>query len=320
MTTATDTPTAEPGSLQPIRLRMGAGEWGLLLLLSVIWGGSYFFAKVAVAEFPPLTVAWARVAIASVALGLLLAVLGQGLPRGRLLWRDFALMGLMNNVIPFSLIFSAQTQIASALAAILNATTPLFTVLVAHGFTTDEKLNAGKFAGVLLGLAGVAVMIGPGAFAGLDNAVLAELACLGAALSYAFASMVGRRFRSYGITPFQTAFGPLTAASLIMLPIIALAEQPWTMPVPSLKATGAVLALGLLSTAIAYVIFYRLLARAGATNVALVTFLIPPSAILLGVVLLGETLAPAQIAGMALIALGLVAIDGRLLAAIRGRA
>ncbi len=306
--------------MTPISARMSARDWALLGLLSFIWGGSFFFAKVAVAEIPPLTLVFGRVLLAAIALGLCLAAIGQSLPRGAPLWRLFFIMGLLNNVVPFGLLFWAQTEIASALASILNATTPLFTVLVAHAFTDDEKLSAGKIIGVLAGLAGVAVMIGPGVLTGLDRAVLAELACIAAAVSYAVSGTIGRRFRTMGITPMQTAFGPLVASSAILLPLSLLVDRSYALPVPGLKAIGALIGLALISTAFAYIIFFRLMARVGVTNVTLVTFLIPPSAILLGVGLLGERLLPSHVAGMALIALGLSAIDGRLWRRLRRQA
>src|SRR5215204_4829340 len=166
---------------------MGPVEWALLLVLALLWGGSFFFSKVAVGELPPLTVVLCRVVLAALALNLAVMLSGRRAPADPRLWGSFFVMGLLNNVIPFSLIFWGQTQIASGLAAILNATTPLFTVLVAHVATKDEKLSASRLSGVLLGIMGVAVMIGPGAFAG--GSTLAKIAVLGAALSYAFAGI-----------------------------------------------------------------------------------------------------------------------------------
>ena len=184
---------------------MGPVEWGLLLLLSVLWGGSFFFSKIAVGELPPLTVVLCRVALAALALNAVVLLGGQGVPVDRRLCGAFFVMGLLNNVIPFSLIFWGQTQIASGLAAILNATTPLFTVLVAHVATKDEKLSVSRLLGVFTGLLGVAVMISPEAFAGGGGSTLAMFAVLGAALSYAFAAIWGRRFR--GLPPTVTAAG-----------------------------------------------------------------------------------------------------------------
>jgi drug/metabolite transporter (DMT)-like permease len=291
---------------------MGPTEWLLLAALSVLWGGSFFFAKVALAELPPFTVVLARVALAALALDLIRRARGQRLPRSPRLWRDFVIMGALNNLVPFSLIVWGQTEIASGLASILNATTPLFAVVLAHGLTRDERLAPARLGGVLAGLAGVVVMIGPQALAGLGGQALAELAILGAALSYALAGIFGRRFRA--TPPLITAFGQLCASTLMILPLALLADRPWSLPAPGLSTLGALIGIALLSTALAYVIYFRILAAAGATNLMLVTFLIPVSALVLGTAILGERLASGQLVGMALIGLGLLAIDGRPLA------
>jgi len=174
---------------------MSAADWLLLLGLSLLWGGSFFFAKIAVLELPPMTVALGRVAIAAAILLTLARATGVALPASLPDWWPFALMGLLNNVLPFTLLFWGQTHIPSGLAAILNATTPLFTVLVAHVATADEKLTGARLAGLAAGLAGVVVMIGPDVLRDLGANVLAQLACLLAAISYAFAGVYGRRFR-----------------------------------------------------------------------------------------------------------------------------
>jgi drug/metabolite transporter (DMT)-like permease len=299
------------------RPSMSAADWLLLIGLSLLWGGSFFFAKIAVSELPPLTVALGRVAIAAAILVTLARVTGVGLPATLSDWRPYALMGLLNNVIPFTLLFWGQTHIPSGLAAILNATTPLFTVVVAHVATADEKLNAARLAGLAAGLAGVVVMIGPDVLRDLGANVLAQLACLLAAISYAFAGVYGRRFR--GEPTLRVAAGQLTASSIILALPVALIDRPWMLSAPSGKAIMALVALAALSTALGYLIFFRILARAGATNVALVTFLIPVSAILLGTLVLGEQLAIRHLVGMAAIALGLAAIDGRAVRLFRKR-
>jgi drug/metabolite transporter (DMT)-like permease len=291
---------------------MNRRDWMLLLALSFLWGGSYLFIGIAVKEFPPFTLVLVRVTLAAAALGLLLAATRAGFPRGRAVWLALVGMSLLNNIIPFSLIVWGQTEIGAGLAAILNATTPLFTVLVAHASTDDEKLTPMKFAGVLAGLAGVATMIGPAALAGFDRSILAQLACLGAALSYGVANIFGRRLKGMDVSPLQTAFGTLAASAGLMIVIAGAVDRPWTMAPPGLAATGALLALALLSTALAYVIFYRILSSAGATAISLVTFLIPPSAILLGAIVLNERLEPRHFIGMAFIAIGLAAIEGKL--------
>lgn len=288
---------------------MGSREWAMLVALSGLWGGSFFFGKMALAELQPLTLVLLRVAIAAAALLALARATGVELPVDGRIWLAFFAMGALNNLVPFSLLFWGQTRIASGLASILNATTPIFTVLVAHVLTRDEKLTAGKAAGVVAGLAGVAAMVGPDALAGLGLDLAAQLACLGAALSYAFAGVFGRRFR--GLPPLATAAGQTAATTAMMLPAVALVDRPWERPLPGLETWGAVLGLALLSTALAYVLYFRILAAAGATNLLLVTFLIPVSALLLGMGVLGERLELRHFVGMAAIGVGLAAIDGR---------
>ncbi len=297
--------------------QMGLREWGLLLLLSVFWGGSFFFSKVALAELPPFTVVLGRVAIAAAALYVYLRATGRTIPGSGEVWRAFFGMGLLNNLIPFSLIFWGQTAIASGLASILNATTPIFSILVAHLLTNDEKMTPQKITGVLLGVLGVAVLMSGSAFAGNETPLWALLACLGAALSYGFAGTFGRRFRRMGIAPAVGAFGQTAATTVMMLPLVALVDAPWNLAAPHLVTIGALLALALISTALAYIIFFHILSVGGATNSSLVTLLIPVSAILLGSLVLGERLSASHFLGMALIALGLLSIDGRIFAMLR---
>lgn len=294
-------------------------EWGLLLSLATLWGGSFFFNGIAVRELPVFTVVLARVALAALILLALLRLRHDPLPKAPGIWSAFFTMGLLNNAIPFSLIVWGQQHIASGVASILNASTPLFTVCLAHLLTGDERASSAKMAGVTIGFAGVAVMIGRDAVTELGTAVMAQLLCLAAALSYAFAGIYGRRFRALGITPIATATGQVTASSLILLPLVLLLDRPWNLPMPSLAAIAALLGAAALSTALAYVIYFSILATAGATNLLLVTFLIPVSAILLGTLFLDETLLPRHLAGMALIGAGLAAIDGRLWQAITRR-
>lgn len=295
----------------PARLAMGRLEWSLLLALSVLWGGSFFFAEIALHDLPPLTVLLGRVGIAAFVLVAGAYATGQRMPREWRPWRRFVIMGIFNNVIPFSLILWAQTQIEGSLAAILNATTPLFVVALAHVATVDEKLTAAKLAGVVLGFAGVAIMFGYDALAGFSPRDTAQLCVLGAAFSYALAGLYGRRFSA--MPPLVTAAGQLCAATILILPIALAIERPWLLPVPGAAATGAVAGIAILSTAVAYILYFRILALAGASNLLLVTFLIPVTAIILGALFLGDQLSAAQVAGMLAIAAGLAAIDGRLL-------
>ena len=295
---------------------MGPREWVLLVTLSVLWGGSFFFAEVALVDLAPLTVVVGRVAIAALALTIGIYVTGGRLPGGRGLWGAFLVMGALNNAIPFSLIVWGQVHIDSGLAAILNATTPLFTVLLAHVLTADERLTPARLAGVLIGLAGVAVLIGPDALQGLGAQALAQLAVVAAAVSYACAGIFGRRFKT--VTSAQASAGMLIGATVWMLPLALLVDQPWTLA-PGPVSLAAVAAMALLCTALAYLFYFKILAAAGATNLLLVTFLIPVSALLLGVFILGEDPAWTAYAGMALIFAGLAAIDGRLWGRLRRR-
>lgn len=303
---------------------MGLAEWGMLGTLSLLWGGSFLFNGILVQTWPPLTIVTARVILAALSLWAFVRLSGLAIPRGRDVWLAFFGMGLLNNVIPFTLIVWGQTQIASGLAAILNATTPLFGVLVAHVLTTDEKLTVNRFVGVVIGIAGVAWMIGPSVFgpslSGHANGALwGELAALTAAVSYAFAGIFGRRFRRMGLAPIMPAAGQVTASAVLLLPVALLVDRPWTLPVGGLETWGALIGLAILSTAVAYILFFRILATAGATNLMLVTILIPPSAILLGAIVLGEQLALRHLVGLVLIAIGLAAIDGRLWRRMFGR-
>lgn len=301
------TQPAAPAANRP----MSAKDWSRLVVLSIVWGGSFLFIGIAVKEIPPLVIVTVRVTLAASALWIVLLVSGGAPPRGLQQWRALLGMSLLNNTVPFSLFAWAQAHIPSSVASILNATTPLFLVLVAHVFTADEKMSASRVFGVVAGFFGVAVMLGAAPTLGSGIEILAELACLAAALCYAFSNVYGRRFKPMGVQPLAIAAGQMTMASLVILPVMLVVSPPWTTPAASPLAWACVAALALPSTAFAYVLFFRLLASAGATNLGLVTFLIPVTAVLLGVTLLGEDLAPRHVAGMALIALGLAAIDGR---------
>ena len=295
---------------------MGPSEWAMLVVLSVLWGGTFFFVAVAVPEVPPLTLVLGRVALAAAALVIYIKVTGGHLPRDAKTWLVLAVMGIGNNVVPFSLIFWAQTQITSGLASILNATTPLFSVIFAHWLSHEERLTPLRLAGALIGLGGVAVLMGGAALEGSGLALVAQLASLTATATYALTGFFTRRFAT--TAPSVTAAGQLLCSTVFMLPLALLVDLPWTLPIPSAAALGAIVALALASTALGYLLFFRVLAAAGATNIMLVTFLIPVSALLLGVFVLGETLALRHLAGMALIGAGLAAIDGRVLRLIRG--
>lgn len=296
---------------------MSAGDWGLLLLLGAIWGGSFFFARIAVAEIPPLTLVLFRVAIAGAALHVFLLLRGPSFATALPHWRNFVALGVLNNAIPFSLIFAGQTALGAGVASVLNATTPFWTIVIANAVTSDEKLSWNKVAGVLFGIAGTAVMIGPGLAAGLGGPVWAKLALIAASVSYALALIVARRFR--GMPPVIVATGQLTVSTAVMIPVALAVSGLAGFAGTSSHVWAAVLGLALLSTAFAYLLYFTIIARAGATNASLVTLIVPVSAILLGAVFLGERLELFELAGIALIAVGLIVIDGRLLPAIGSR-
>jgi drug/metabolite transporter (DMT)-like permease len=288
---------------------MSATDWLLLLVLSVLWGGSFYFAKIAVLEIPPLTLALGRVGIAALALAIVARAMGTPFPRDAATWRHLAVMATLNNVLPFTLIFWGQIHISIGLASILNATSPLFGVLAAHWMTHDDRFTAGRAVGLVAGFAGVVVLIGPSLLTELGANVMAELACLAASVFYAVGAVWARRVR--GVPPLMVATGQLTMSTVLLLPVVLLFDHPWSLLTASRTAIWALLALALLSSALAYLIYFRVIARAGATNALIVTFLIPVSAIVLGVVLLNETVDARQLAGMAAIFVGVAAIDGR---------
>jgi drug/metabolite transporter (DMT)-like permease len=300
-----------------IRTVMNRTDWGILAILAVIWGGAFLFIGVAVRHVPPLTYVWLRLSIAALAMWGFLWFKGEKLGLPRQVWGSILLLALLNNAIPFVLFGWSQTHIASGLASILNATTPIWGVVVAHFLTNDERMSPRKIAGVLLGFGGVATMIGPALLSKLGASALPQLACVAAALCYALAAVWARRFRKLGLSPLSVTTGQLTAGALMMLPVALIVDQPWTHAFPPLTAWGAIVALALFCTAFGYVLYFRLIDSSGATNALLVTLLVPPVAILLGALFLGESLAAQDFIGLGLIALGLAAIDGRLLSLLR---
>lgn len=301
-----------------IRAQMNGTDWLILGFLALIWGGAFFFIGVAVRHVQPLTYVWLRLAIAAAAMWAYVHFKGEKLGLPRSAWGSILLLALLNNALPFTLFGWGQTHIASGLASILNATTPIWGVLVAHFLTHDERMSPRKVAGVVLGFGGVALMIGPSLLSSLGSAALAQLACVTASLSYALAAVWARRFRRQGISPLSVTIGQLTAGALFMFPLAMAIDRPWTHALPPLTAWGAIVALALFCTALGYVLYFRLIATSGATNALLVTLLVPPVAILLGSLFLGEALAPQDFIGLGLIAFGLAAIDGRLLKLFSG--
>lgn len=292
----------------PLRV-IGPMEWLFLITLSVIWGGSYLFMKIAVVSLPVLVIVLSRVALGAMTLGTILLITRQSLPKKIQHWQAFLGMGLLNNAMPMSLIVFGTQSISAGLASIINALTPLFTILIASKLTSDETLSPNKVIGVIIGFIGVIILLGPGLVFEHDMNVIGELACVGAALSYASANVFGRRFARMGLKPLQIAFGQTTSASFILLPVALLIDKPWTLATPPSSVIASVLALGVLCTGFAYVIFFQVLTKSGATAIALVTLMIPPSAIAMGAFVLGESLQLQHVIGMIVIAIGLIAVN-----------
>ncbi|QIK79968.1 DMT family transporter [Sphingomonas piscis] len=291
---------------------MGSREWGILLFLALIWGGSFFFIKVAVSHVPPLTFVWVRVTIAAFALIAYTSLRGeQGLVGWRLMG-PMLIVALLNNVVPFLMFAWANTQIASGLTSILNATTPLWGVLLAHLYTDDERMTRNRLFGVIVGIGGVALMMGPAIFGQLGNGLVAQLACLVGAFSYAVAGVYARRFKKMAVSAMSVTSSQLAVSALLLLPVTLLFDRPWTETFPPLGAVAAILGLALVCTSFAYVLYFRLIETSGASNALLVPILVPPTAILLGGLFLGEDLHARDFGGLLLIALGLAAIDGRI--------
>src|SRR5258706_2145846 len=289
---------------------MSARNWGLLLLLSLLWGSSFFFYKVLVAVLPPVTVVLGRVGLAAIAMHLWLAAQGQSMPLSGKLWLRFLLLGFLNSSLPFVLIAWGELHISSGLASILNATTPIFMVAVAHWGTDDEKLSVGKAVGIALGILGVIVLVGPGVLGG-GGAIWGELAVIAASCSYGFGGVYSRRFKD--LSPLQAATGQMTGATILLIPLSLLIDPPWTLAAPHLDVLAASLAIAAVDTALAYVVYYRMVANVGVTYISPVTLLVPVIALFLGAVFLGERVSLQALPGRGITALGLAARDGRAL-------
>ncbi|HTY70755.1 MAG TPA: EamA family transporter [Alphaproteobacteria bacterium] len=301
--------------MRPALRPMTLGDWLLLGLLGVLWSGSYIFVAIAVREVPPFTLVFVRVSLAALLLWLMAVASGAAFPQQAKTWAALALGGVLNCALPFVLLFWGQQHLPASLAAILISTGPLLTIVCAHFLTPDERMTAQKLIGVSLGLVGAAVLVGVDALSDFGVQSLAELGVLGAALCYALAAVVSRQFA--GQPPIVTAVGQLATSGLAILPAALIVDRPWQMPWPGAAGFGATVGLTLFSTALAYIVFFRLLRNVGAGNAMLVSFLTPVGASILGTALLGEHLAPHNLAGMVLIFAGFAVIDGRLLSAAR---
>jgi drug/metabolite transporter (DMT)-like permease len=281
---------------------MGAREWLLLAALSALWGCSFLFVELALRDLPVFTVALGRTGIAAAFLLLLLAATRAPLLPLVQRWREFLLLGALRAAIPMSLIVWAQTRIDSGVAGILNSTSPLFTMVIAHLLTTDDRLTPQKLIGCLIGMVGVVAMIGMEFLSQLGDGVGGQLAMLGATCSYGFAAVYGRRFDTGSNT--AAAAGMLSGATLLILPLALAIDRPWALS-PGPLSISALFALALLSTAVAFVVWFRLITTAGPSNTSLVTFLIPLAALGFGVLLLGEKPTLGSLLGLAIILAGL---------------
>ena len=295
---------------------LDAQDWSLLIFLSVLWGGAFFFAGVAVRELPPLTVVLVRVGLASAVLTPLFWYFGHSFPKKASDWLPFLGMGFLNNVLPFGFIFAGQTQITVGLSSIINALTPLFTVLVMAIFH-EERLTIYRLVGVLLGVVGVALLRGLEVPVRGDETFGIAL-CMAGAISYAFAALWARR-RLVGVPPLKSATCQLICSTLVMAVVVAVFDQPWSLDPPSLTTILSILALAIFGTALAYIVFFQIVVSAGAGNVMLVTLLIPVTALVLGNVFLKEPIQSREIIGATVIGIGLLFIDGRLVDAVAGR-
>ena len=259
-------------------LHMTATEWALLPVLSVLWGAGYLLGQIALAELSPFAITFSRVALATIAL------IGAGLLTGqtfRLSWTlglIYLALGALGVLIPSILMVRSQARIGVGLTSHLGATSPLFTVVLAHFLTSDEKMTPVRLGGVVLSLTGVAVAMRPAADEAAEG-VLAELAVLAAAFCQAYAAVLARRCAA--VSPLKLATGQLAGASVLSLPIVLAVEGPSILPWLTVETGLVILALAFLSTALGYLIFFRLLVRAGATDVALISLLVPITALFL---------------------------------------
>ncbi|KQW23180.1 ABC transporter permease [Afipia sp. Root123D2] len=292
-----------------IDVQMDARDRSRLVFLSVLWGATFFFTSLALRELPPLTLVFLRLTIATLILLPIIWLHKIKLPSSIAGWQPYAVMALINNVIPFSLIVMAQTYIPSGMASVLNATTPVFTVLVAAAFG-DERLILRRVVGVLLGLTGVIVLRGF-TFEIDSDQTIGILLSLGATVSFGFSALWATR-KLTGKPPLATATFQLMSASVMMLCLAVIFDRPWQLEMPGVVTWSAILGLASLSTALAFIVFFQIIIRSGASTVMLVTLLVPVSAILLGYFILGEYIATREIIGALIIGSALLVMDGRI--------
>ena len=279
-----------------------------ILLLASLWGPSFLFIKVAVHEIPPLTMAAARVTIAALILLVVLRLRKRALPKGRHMWLKFTIAGLFGNAMPFVLLNWGELYIDSALAAILNGTTPLFTLVIAHFFTDDDRLSTRKIIGAIIGFGGLLVLVAPSLFGGVEATTLGLLAVLLAAFCYGV-NIVFTRTYLRGLPGLVAPAAQLSMASVLLIPVALLVDQPYQLAFPSLPAVSSLFALAIIGTGLAFIVYYRLLETTPASSMAMVTYLIPVFGIFLGVVVLNETLSWNAYVGCSLILIGVMVVN-----------
>ncbi|MET3495661.1 DMT family transporter [Variovorax boronicumulans] len=295
------TPLAPAGKATPHL----AFEWALLAVLATCWGASYTFIKIGVQTLPPVTLIAARTLIAALLLLAVLRMRGLKLPTEPAMWRRFVAQACLNSVLPFTLIAWAARSVDAGLATILNSTSPIFIFLLGLCLSGAEKPSPRRLFGVAAGLAGICLIVGVEALHGLGHSLRAQLALVAAAVCYAFAAMFGRVFK--GLDPMVPAAGSLLSGAAMLLPASVLIDRPWTLA-PSAASMAAVLALAVLSTALAFTIYFRLIKTLGPMSTAAQAYLRVPIGVAIGMVFLGERLVPTAWAGLGCIVVGVVAM------------
>ncbi|WP_299644536.1 DMT family transporter [uncultured Ruegeria sp.] len=281
--------------------------WAELILLAIIWGASFVAIRIALDSIPVMTSVLHRTFWAMLVLWLVAWAKGLSLPRSPRIWGAFLIMGLLNNVIPFSLMAWGQLYIDSGLTAILNATTAIFGVLVAALFFKDERLTQARVTGVFLGFLGVSIIIGIQTFTSFSLQNTAQLAVLAGTLSYAFAA-AWARYHLSDLHPVVAAAGMLTGSTLLILPLTLMTDGVPTLALP-VVTWAAIGYYAIVATAGAYLLYYRVLAMAGSGNLMLVTLVIPPVAIVLGAIVRNEALPSNAYFGFVILAMGLLVLN-----------
>jgi drug/metabolite transporter (DMT)-like permease len=293
--------------------KLDGTSWAMIGTMALLWGSAFFLIEIGLQSFAPNTLVFLRLAIVAPFMMITLHFMKERLPRDLASWRQLFILGALNAALPFILFFWGQAKLDnSGYASVLNATTPLWGVIVAHFLTDDEKATRLRIAGVIVGMAGIVVMVGPSAMGGMSANLFAQIACMLSTVFYSFAAIYGRKLGQSTMTPMAVATGQVIGAAIIMLPIMLYFDRPWLRPMPTQDALLATLALAVPATALPYLLYFKTIDRAGALNAMLVAFIMPVVAIAMGIAFLGETLTNGQIAGTLLIALGLVTLDGRI--------